>query len=375
MKKLSILLAVIILAGVRSWAVNVDELLLDHLVEKGMVSAEAAAAIRADAAMKTQDEKAAMTSFPLNGQTKINASGCLQVLYSNDESASAYDYFKVRRARLDFKGDVSRQVGWELQIDAVQTLKTVAGTNVVSRPVILDALINYNLNPTLAVTTGQFKIPFGRENLASDGSLDTIDRAPVTEKLVPGRDNSSQGRDFGVQLAGSLDFGRDDKVLDYAVGCFNGSGLYYDEENRKKDLAGRLVYYPLKELTLGVDIYSGKSGTTEADKLRTGLEFSWTAGKYFLKSEYITGRDGTTDKSGWYALAGAKLNPAVDLVARFDDYDPNTSAVNDRTDMTTWGLNWYLSKWARIQANYEIKSEEGAQINNNVTLIQAQVQF
>jgi hypothetical protein len=105
------------------------------------------------------------------------------------------------------------------------------------------------------------------------------------------------------------------------------------------------------------------------------LELSWTPGKIFLKSEYVAGRDGSTEKSGWYALAGAKINPAFDLVARFDTYDPSAVAANDRTNMTTFGVNWYLNKWAKIQTNYEIKTEETTQINNNVAELQAQVQF
>lgn len=118
---------------------------------------------------------------------------------------------------------------------------------------------------------------------------------------------------------------------------------------------------------MGLALYGGKSGSIESDKLRTGLELSWTPGKILLKSEYVAGRDGSTEKSGWYALAGAKINPALDLVARFDTYD--------RTNMTTFGVNWYLNKWAKIQTNYELKVEETTQINNNVAELQAQVQF
>lgn len=43
--------------------------------------------------------------------------------------------------------------------------------------------------------------------------------------------------------------------------------------------------------------------------------------------------------------------------------------------MTTFGVNWYLNKWAKIQTNYELKVEETTQINNNVAELQAQVQF
>ncbi|HTY13530.1 MAG TPA: porin [Candidatus Omnitrophota bacterium] len=394
MKILAVLLLFMALAFSRAEAMSVDELLLDHLVEKGVISADAASAIRADAAQKTQDENALITSFPVLGKSKINASGYLQVLYASDATAGTFDNFKVRRARLDFKGDVGKQVGYELQIDAVQTLKsavatvtqTGSGTTAavrstsavyVSRPIVLDAYINYYLDPALNFSAGQMKIPFGWENLWSDAALDTIDRSQVTEKFVPGRDNGSQGRDFGVTMNGGLDFGRDNKLFDYAVGVFNGSGLYCDEDNKRKDLVGRVVYYPVPNLTVGFDLYGGKTGTgtAEADKIRDGVELIFNAGKFFFKGEYISGRDGTTNRYGWYALTGLRLNPAIDLIARYDLFDPSTVTANDSTGVSTLGVNWYLNKSAKIQANYLIKAEEKYQIDNNVLEVQSQVQF
>ncbi|MFA5114053.1 MAG: porin [Candidatus Margulisiibacteriota bacterium] len=382
-------LSLVLFAAVPARAVNVDELLLDQLVAQGVVSAETAAALRADAALKTYDEKALVTAFPVNGKSKINVSGTMQVLYGADETANVADNLKVRRARLDFKGDVSRQVGYELQIDAVQPYRTVVETvtqtgtgavtskttRVINRPIILDAYVVYYLLEGLDLKAGQIKVPFGRENLESDAKLDTINRSQVTERLVPDRDNGSQGRDLGAQLGGALDLGGDEKVFEYAVGAFNGSGLIYDEDNERKDLCGRLVYYPFPGASLGLARYEGWTGTTEATKLRAGLEATLALGKTFFKGEYITGKDGSTDKLGWYALAGVKVRPDLELVYRLDSYDSNTALAGDRSNIATCGLNWYLNKMAKVQANYEIKAEETVQVKNNALSVQATVTF
>lgn len=364
------------------YAIEVDELILDRLVEKGTFTQEDAAVIRADAAIKTQEELALKKKFSVEGNTKFEFSGYFQAQYVTDETAGVFDDFRIRRARIDFKGDVSKNIGWRMQIDAVQTLKTVTEsvspaktTKAVVRPILLDGYIDYKLYSFENFRIGQFYIPFSQENLTSDSKSDTINRSQVTEKLVPGRDNGSQGRDIGAQISGEFDLGTKRKIMEYSAGIFNGAGVNVNDDNEHKDGVGRILVFPLQNLSVGVAYYNGKSVTAEIDKIRAGVEIAWILDNLSLKSEYVDGKDGAVDKYGWYALVGYKFIPELETVVKYDSYDSNKSITNDRTDVATLGLNWFINKWAKIQTNYEWKLEEATQINNNVFLTQFQIQF
>ena len=63
------------------------------------------------------------------------------------------------------------------------------------------------------VKAGQFKVPFGRQQLASAMNQQFVDRAAV-------EDTFARGRDIGVQLWGTPFKG----LLDWRVGVFNGNG-------------------------------------------------------------------------------------------------------------------------------------------------------
>lgn len=335
------------------------------------------------------DENTLKNKFAVEGATKINFGGYIQTLFTADELEGANDGLKIRRARLDFRGNASEFITWRLQLDAVQPLSTVISsitqdgskdvtaktTKTVNRPVILDAYFDYVPISDLDFRLGQFLLPFGGENLEPNTKLETINRSQVTEKLVPGRDNGSQGRDIGIQLSSGLDFNREENFIGYAVGIFNGGGINADDDNESKDLAGKLKIFPLPNLSIGISQYIGKSGTTEANKSRTGLELNYNFGNSALKAEYITGRDASTEKYGWYIQFSKKLSSILEGVVKYDSYDPNNSILGDKTNIGTLGLNLFINKWAKIQTNYECKIEEGPKIKNNVFLAQFQVQY
>ena len=369
------------------FAANIDELLLDRLVSKGVVTQDEAAEIRAETAIKTQEELSQKKKFSLEGNTKISLGGYLQAQFLADQTAGACDEYKIRRARLDFRGEPAKNIGWRLQMDAVQPLKVVISSvsqngtiktkavNAVSRPVLLDANIDYNLYSFANIRIGQFYVPFGMENTTSDSFMDIINRSQVTEKLVPGRDIGAQGRDIGLQVSGDTNFGKENKILGYMIGVFNGAGMNLDDDNEYKDFAGRILVFPIKGLSVGLSGYNGKYGTTNVDKLRAGAEATYTLEGMSLKAEYVSGKDGAMEKYGWYAQAGYKFIPTVETILKYDSYDPDTNTSGDKNDILTLGLNWFISKNAKIQVNYEWKNEELTQADNNGLIAQFQIMY
>lgn len=97
--------------------------------------------------------------------------------------------------------------------------------------------------------------------------------------------------------------GTERKIIEYAIGGFNGAGINVGDDNEHKDVAGRIVVSPVHGLSIGIDRYQGKSGAAKDDKIRTGGELAYVISSFSLKGEYVTGKDAAIKKHGWYGMS------------------------------------------------------------------------
>jgi hypothetical protein len=322
-------------------------------------------------AVKKQEEKETQTVFNVVASKPIKFSGYTQVRYRQDRTLNN-DGFDIRRVRLNFQGDITERFDYRTQAEF--------GAGSVK---LLDAIIGYKVNPYLKLSVGQTFIPFSQENLISNTKLETINRSQVVEALAA-RSNDvigdQNGRDIGVQASGSIFPKADYQLLDYAFGIFNGSGINSSDKNEQKDFVGRLVFHPLKDWSVGGSYYNGYGswGTPirKNDRDRIGAEFAYVKEPISLRGEYIKGNDGATKKDGWYLQAGYFFIPKkFQGVFKFDRYDPNAETEENETDVYTLGGNWFFNKWAFLQVNYELKDEQGKEIDNNALVGQLTLQF
>jgi hypothetical protein len=348
-----------------SWAAEAGyDRLLDLLVEKGSIIKEEAASLRADEAVREQEEKENRKEFPVIGNRALKLGGYAQVRYRADESIK--DTFDLRRARLDLRASPTERLELRLQTE-------LAG----SSAKILDAAAAYQLSPGLKITAGQFLIPFSLENVTSNLRLETINRSQVVEALVArGGDviGNHNGRDTGVLSSGSFFeyYGRN--LVEYSVGVFNGSGINRADQDEQKDIIGRVVLRVLKDFSVGASIYEGRYIGGNRD--RAGVEFAYTGDSFSLKGEYILGEDGSKEKEGWYLQAGYFIVPSrLQGVLKFDTFDPDKEVNGNETGVFTAGANIFFNKWAFLQVNYEDKREEGTKVNNDALTGQLTVQF
>jgi hypothetical protein len=79
---------------------------------------------------------------------------------------------------------------------------------------LMDAYVDFTPKPYARVRAGQFKIPFGRQELVSDNKLQMPQRSIASNFFAPGRDR-------GVMFHG----GTDTQRVQYRLGLFNGTGL------------------------------------------------------------------------------------------------------------------------------------------------------
>lgn len=368
---------------ISSFAVESDtDRLLNLLVEKNVISAEDAAAFRADLAVKKQEEKEAQTVFNITAGKPIKLSGYTQARYRQDKSVN--DTLDIRRARLNFQGDISERWDYRTQIEfAGGTTSSTTGAQSYSVS-LLDAIAGYKVNPYLKLSIGQFLIPFSQENLASNTKLETINRSQVVEALAArGTDviGNQNGRDIGIQAAGIIFPKADYSAVDYAFGIFNGAGINRGDTNEQKDFIGRLVYHPAKEWSFGGSYYSGRASLSATprrkdDRDRIGAEFAYVKDPVSLKAEYIRGNDGATNKEGGYIQAGYFFAPKkFQGVFKFDRFDRNIEVNEDEVNVYTLGGNWYFNKWAFLQVNYEFKDEASKEVDNNALTGQLTLQF
>jgi phosphate-selective porin OprO and OprP len=269
---------------------------------------------------------------------------------------------------------------------------------------------------------GQFKIPFGMDQLRYGTNGEMVNRSLIGHFLAP-------GRDLGMMLHGRMSEGR----IGWQAGLFRHDGwrahTREDERSGERTFAGRVVLppfsflpagfiKPLKELELGVA--ATESPITEGlrslrgrtwvithpwfdrvfvrgRRLRLGTELNWEPGPFVAKGEYIRVRDQRLGQGlrgedlppliaqGWYFTTGwvatgektaGGITPrknfltgrgigAVQIVARYEqmrfgsaEHPGNPSRSSRGANLTaaseriaTFGVNWHLNRFTRIQFN------------------------
>jgi phosphate-selective porin len=238
----------------------------------------------------------------------------------------------------------------------------------------VEVQVDYTFSEFAGLRFGQFYVPFGFESTTSASDLDMINYAQAVEKLAPGRDLGTTGRDVGAILTGSY------SIFDYSVGFFNGQGANKADTNDKKDFSGRLRLKPISSVSLGASVYKGlysaAAGTPAVVRDRFGLDASVALGEATVKGEYLWAVDDKIHKSGWFVRAGYFLIPKkVQVLGMWDSFDKDTDIADDRVSVYTAGVNWFLAERTKVQLNYEYTRSELAATVNKALLIQFQAGF
>lgn len=210
---------------------------------------------------------------------------------------------------------------------------------------------------------GQFKAPFGLQQLTSSGRLQFVDRAITDAKFNPGRD---MGAMFSGTVAG--------RRVGYDLGLFNGSGESIRQTNDTHLLVGRVQFQPLGPYALaessvdaparpvvhlGAGVRTGKQirGRTTAgivedpdNQTAMNLEFAFKGPRLYSTAEYFwmtdkqdnptRGRD--IDSRGFHAQAGYMVVPkVVDVGLLYARITPDTG-VDDADTSELRGVFGYF---------------------------------
>jgi phosphate-selective porin len=290
------------------------------------------------------------------------------------------DRFRLRRARINLTGDFAENFDFKVEGDFENSDGINSGRTAFEAT---DIFVNWHQFPEAQVKLGQWKAPFGLEQLTPDTSLYVIERSLPTGAITP-------ERQIGVQLWGKplASVWPDEKdLLTYYAGIFNGNGRNTTvNDNNNFMYVGRLESTLFKAkmwgqdsyLKLGADVLNSRDdkGTNISQTLNLLVNSDGSLSPFTLPGadertawsvdawlklgpfdligeyleEYVNGRtvngvppgfaDFTT--SGYYVEAGYFLIPKkLQAVVQWQDLNPGQRG-SDGIHSITGGLNYYI---------------------------------
>jgi phosphate-selective porin OprO and OprP len=346
------------------------------------------------------EEKPRIYVTPRASEFKLVLGGYLQMnLEDGDVSAfegrfgqtALKDRFRLRRARINLTGDFAENFDFKVEgefenSDGISSNRTdFSGT---------DIFVNWHQFAEANVKVGQWKAPFGLEQITPDPTLIIIERSLPTGAITPERQVGVQvwGKPFTNIWPAQKD------LLTYYAGIFNGNGRNVSvNDNNNFMYVGRLELMPFKgkifgqdsSLKLGGDVLNSRDdkGTNISQSLNLLVNSdgslspfvlpgadertAWSVDAWFnlgpfdLIGEYlqekVNGRtvagvppkfaDFTTNGfyvTGAYYLIPKKLQAAV----RWEQLNPGQMG-NDGIHSITGGLNYYIhGDDLKLMANY-----------------------
>ena len=308
---------------------------------------------------------------PQGGLELPKISGFVQGMYQADLNGDFElqdNTFRMRRVRLSVDGKLSRTVSYKLQGDFVRS------------PALVDAYVKYKPCNEFAIQVGQFKTPFTIESPINPVNLEIFDYGEAVQHLGGYKDVcgvGGLGRDIGVMATGSLFPVKGYRVVDYAIGVFNGNGPTTTDNNNRKDIVGRLEVHPgLKDLTLSGSYYYGKytkDDNVNCTRNRWAAGAQYNDGKLVLRGEYVGGQTGRWteieenslyNSNGYYAQAGyyfvlgkdksQKLMP----VLRYEHFTADQAVAEGGTNWYTAGINYWPLKSVNFKLDYSLVQKE-----------------
>jgi phosphate-selective porin len=303
---------------------------------------------------------------PAGPEFKLSLGGYIQFNFEDGDvsafegrfGASALkDRFRLRRARITLIGDFLENFDFKIEGDFEQSdsaitalrsvnLKTGATTTVTNSNRVefsgTDIFINWHQYPEFQIKIGQWKAPFGLEQLTSDTQIYTIERSLPTGALTPERQIGAMvwGKPFATIMPDEKD------LLTYYAGAFNGNGRNFNNnDNNEFMYVGRLELQPWKSKFLG-DSFLKLSGDYLYSRDQIGTNISpalnlRVASDGSLSAYTLTSPD---ERNAWSVDGWLRLGP-FDLIAEYlsEDVDPRRTFYNVAPTFADFSPHgWYV---------------------------------
>jgi phosphate-selective porin len=330
--------------------------------EVGAIRAENTA-LRQQLGYDAKGKATAAVALVQGKEAKLSIGGFVQVQGEAGDAPDARfpttDRFLIRRARLGVKGSFAENFDFTLQTDlGNNSLNSTSGY----RAQLTDAFIVWNKYSFANLTAGQFKMPYGYDQLLADTKTLTIERTLPNDQLT-------LPRQAGAMVAGSF-FG---KKLGYAAALVNGNGNNNSANDNEQFTSVGRVYATAFDrqgvkVNVGINGFAGyDTGTFTGHRTGNGVDAQFYYAGAEIDAEVLRthfNRDVGVDYNGeGWSLAGSYffVPNKWQGVVRYESYDPSTVTGGDKTTLRTIGIN-YLIKGddLKLMLNYLIGNPPGS---------------
>lgn len=278
----------------------------------------------------------------------LKLSGYIQGGFEWNEATDPETSFYLKRARVSLTGTaVEEKIDYRLQVD-------MAGS-----PKICDLYFRYKPLNGLNMQLGQFKVPFAIENeLCGPTTFEFIEYSYITTYFS--RNNAkydgiaATGRDIGFQLYGGF-IKNEEKgfnIINYNLAVFNGAGINNKDNNSSKDIVGRIMIKPFKDLSLsGSYMYAETkhNGTTYMKSPRWSVGAWYNSRHWVARVEYAQADFAGNKTDAFYALAGYHFEKPWTIAARYEFINDELKTLDE--ERVTLGAVYKPFKFLRLQLN------------------------
>ena len=284
---------------------------------------------------------------------------------ATNDGGKTKSHFSVRNLRLYLSGSFEEKFFYVFQGDMNGGYQ------------LLDLKFSYVLNDNIRIAGGQFKAPFGYENLKNDANLLFVNRSTAARTI-------GAFRQVGIQIQGTVL----EKRLSGALGIFNGQGIGGAAFDSKISLlVGNLRGIPINvgqgssqfQVDVGGSITYSRDGEDlpgvifiRKDKYLLGANARVAYGDYWSEAEYVmAGSNSTKTADGLSADLGHRFDPHWEIAGRLDltnSYHPPGYIGQFANRKYLVGINWYPGKLVKIQLDYE--RDQTNRINSGLLNIQ-----
>jgi phosphate-selective porin len=344
------------------------------VVAAASLAAGAGAEEPAPASVAWKDGK---TTVELQG-AQLSLSNRIQIRFtsSDAEGDERIGSFRLRRARTSLDGWLyKKELQFELMVDWVD------------QPLLEDLALNWDVSKSRALQfkVGQFKVPFGRQELTSDTAQQFVDRSIVSGEF-------EKGRDQGLQLWGLLGKGR----VEYRAGVFNGNGRGRSaNDNDSFQYDARLMFQPwgdarysegdlesaqrpLLALAANVERNDARPAAVRREVFGTDVSFKYRGlslmGELFRR-RVTPAAAASYASNGYHAQLGYFVKPrTLELALRYASFDPSGRVAEDGRREKGIALNYlYKKHLLKLQADFRRLTDEAK--GDSFSELRTQVQF
>lgn len=223
-------------------------------------------------------------------------------------------------------------------------------------------LVNNNI-PHHKVVVGFSRNQVGKEGGSSSYILPFVTRSQIAR-------NFGSTRALGVRLIGNY------SLLDYNL-ALNSSDRFFRDWFPGTEFTGWVDFKPLGKtdgkygrLIIGGGLNAGKNVTNyTVGSLYVAYKYKklWTNFEYGIADGYNGSAVSTNKAMGFNGTIGYKIVPQLQVIARYDFFDPNRDTDHNNRQEYTAGINYFIKGQAlRLILNYVFCQNQATQDSHRV---------